>query len=284
MAPRNARQRRFLWCLGVFTVAASLVWFGSIAGDRFGLFATHDQTARLRTESFRVAGSSMVPTLYGPTLRINCVHCQHEILFDRQNASGDRGDLICSLCGERHDLSDRDLAGSLTSYLGDVVQVSEVPTNEYRIGDLVAIDQQGSMQVKRIAALAGNVVDLDDLHLLVDGQRLEDRIASEAKASPPPAMTIDDDSLRAKSRWSAADDGNRWVREKRGIWRSESESTWLIYHHRNVHDHNRSSGVMDDYQYNAGIAQAVGKRRSIVDRRNIEPCWRGDDRGRLLVA
>jgi hypothetical protein len=265
MAPRNACQRRFLCGFAVLILAAVIAWLGSIAVDRFDLLATNHRANRLPVATFRVAGSSMVPALYGPTLQIRCAACRHEMLFDAQSLSRDRGDLICSLCGQRHDLADDELLSSLQTYPGDVVHVSEVPTAEYRIGDLVALDRHGKMQVKRIAAVAGNILDVDGLHLLVDGRRLEDRMAGDANVSPPPSMTIDDDSFRAESRWAAADEGGGWIRQPNRRWRAEADSSWLIYHHRNVHDHNRPSGVMDDYQYNAGVA----RRLEGVDRLSI---------------
>ncbi len=130
---------------------------------------------------------------------------------------------------------------------------------DYQIGELVAIQWQGSVHVKRVVATEGDEVDIARLHVLVNGQRVEDRLAAEPGRRRPPDLLVDDDSLRALSRWTSATAAEPWRRDADRRWSCDQEqnSPWLLYHHQNVHDHRRPSGVMDDYQYNAGIARQL---------------------------
>lgn len=115
----------------------------------------------------------------------------------------------------------------------------QAATRPLRIGDVVAIDWNGQRRVKRIAALAGDTVDLADGRLLVNGGRLEDWLA--ARVDPdwlPPASVPVSTNTEPWSRVSVGHD-------------------WLVYAHRNPHQGGRLTPVMDDYTINDSVRRIL---------------------------
>jgi hypothetical protein len=148
-------------------------------------------------------------------------------------------------------------------------------------GELVAIRWSGSTRIKRVVACEGDEVSVAGEHLLVNGERIEDRIARALVSDPPPELLVDDDRLREHSRWSDVSEVPGWRRESNGVWIcDQGDSPWLLYRHRNVHDHNRPSGVFDDYQYNAGIARQLSE----VDRLSVSGKAQIQKPIRILIA
>lgn len=120
-----------------------------------------------------------------------------------------------------------------------------------RIGDIVAVSWQGRERIKRVAAVAGNVVDLAGGRLLIDSRTLEDHLA-ERSAEPlpdrheadwiPPAIVPVAGSLDA---WSVIenDDGR--------------PTPWLRFTYQNPHQGNRPTAIMDDYPENDSVQRKL---------------------------
>ena len=204
----------------------------------------------------------MVPTLHGRSLRTACRQCQTEIWFDPESLKRLDESLVCSLCGATRPIDQ--LKGART-YEGDIIEVARLDDQPYQTGELIAIARDETVHVKRVAAVEGDKVSVQQRRLLVNEQRLEDLFAQQSTIRDPAKILVDDDSTREQSRWRCSD-GRHWQRVN-GCWlvNDASRSNWLIYHHRNVHDHNRPSGIYDDYQYNAAIARQLDK----VDRLSL---------------
>ncbi len=200
----------------------------------------------------------MVPTLYGPSLQMKCPGCGQRFLFDPQSLTRTGEALICALCGHRQSMTDVSAQPELSSYAGDIVEVIESDA-EFAIGQLVAIRWDGRIRIKRIAAVAGDELGSGGGRLVVNGQRLEDLLAGTTGVTPPRRLIVDDDSIREQSRWYSRPGAGHWQRDQQRRWyiNRNSVSPWLVYHHRNVHNHHRASGVLDDYQYNAAVARQL---------------------------
>ena len=199
----------------------------------------------------------MAPTLLGPHLRFQCPRCNHTLIVDAGCLQ--RGDepIVCSQCGEsrRVDQLQRE---DRQAHPGDVVQLTPAAKGQYRCGDLVAVRLNEGLSVKRIAAVPGDVVTVNERRLRVNDRRVEDSLEI-ADADRPPLMLVDDDSLAKGSRWRTQTEAPAWQRSDTGqwSWSARDESPWLVYHHQSVHDRNRPAGVLDDYQYNAAIARKL---------------------------
>lgn len=235
---------------------------------------------------FQVAGPSMAPTLWGPTVRFLCPQCSIEHRVDRgvwqslisqQSGASSRAQSrpLCWHCG--HDLSDVD--DQLVSQCSStVLQVRSIQRDELKgmlqktkegaaateDSPMVLLRHQGRLHVKRLIAGPGQHVSAD-LHsrLCVDGRL----VASPREVRIP----IDQDVLRVgaiRSRWSETvvgpgggaqlerQDDARWVL-KPASQEECSGWVWLIYHHRNVYRGNRSSQVLDDCPTNLGLSRRM---------------------------
>ena len=116
------------------------------------------------------------------------------------------------------------------------------------IGDVVAIDWKGKQRLKRVAALGGDLVDVVDGRLLINGRRLEDLVAerSPARLVPPGLVLVSSDP---------------------GDWESiESLNNWILYGHHNRHQSGRITPVTDDYPINDTVRRMLNP----VDRLAIE--------------
>ncbi len=121
MEAQKANSHRFLSGFAVLLSVFAAAWIGWSQGDK----STQPSDWEPPPPSFRVAGSSMVPTLYGPSLQIQCPGCGQRILFDAQSLGRMEESLICSLCGEGRRISGLNDTAGLTAYAGDIVQISE---------------------------------------------------------------------------------------------------------------------------------------------------------------
>jgi type IV secretory pathway protease TraF len=165
---------------------------------------------------------------------------------------------------------DRDQISKANEIAADVVELKPLTAGatELARGDLVAIEWDSQLHVKRLAALPGDVVKLDGLRLTIDGKRFEDLLVDNKSPVDLPRLLVDDDSRREVSRWSSKASDSAWQRKDGGAWGwiRPSMSPWLIYHHKSVYDHDRPSRVWDDYQINVGIQrQLYGVDRLEVD-------------------
>ncbi|GAA4448222.1 hypothetical protein GCM10023156_11100 [Novipirellula rosea] len=134
---------------------------------------------------------------------------------------------------------------------GDLVEVTALqPTaiqpeggNQLRIGDIVAVQVDGRMRVKRILGLPGDVVSLQQRRLLVNGKRLEMILAEAGGTRKPAFVDVDIDQHRSDSRWVRASEPR--------------DSDWLVYHHQSVYEHLRPSEIYDDYPCNVDVIRPL---------------------------
>ena len=139
-------------------------------------------------------------------------------------------------------------------------------TAQLRRGDLVAIRWGEGLHVKRVAGLPGDTIGLDGLRLMVNGDRLEDRLRTRQPSIDLPEFLVDHDSHRESSRWTAAADSH-WKRMPDRTWSctASRQDDWLVYQHRSVHDHQQVSQVWDDYPFNVTLQRKMhGVDRFIV--------------------
>lgn len=118
-------------------------------------------------------------------------------------------------------------------------------------GDVVAIEWRGKHRIKRVAAIGGDVVDRVDRRLTVNGRRIEDIIADQStdRFTPPKMILVS----------SQSDD---WIR-------SDVQTGWIVYGHRNPHQAGRITPVTDDYPVN----QSVRRTLNDVARLAVEIRW-----------
>ena len=212
----------------------------------------------------------MAPTLLGACVVARCDSCQLYWHVDLSGSDSGRLQALCSHCGEPMSIVDRDQVASAGILSADVVELKPVigAATELKRGDLVALRWEDQLRVKRIAAVPGDIVSLDGTRLTVAGKRLEDLLFDDRPLFDLPWFLVDDESRREVSRWSTAAADPAWQRtvDHSWTWTQASLSSWLIYHHTSVYDHNRPSRVWDDYQINVGANRKLyGVDRLQVD-------------------
>jgi signal peptidase I len=123
-----------------------------------------------------------------------------------------------------------------------------------RIGDVVAISFDGQPRIKRIAAVGGDVVDLAEGRLLVNGRRLEDVIADR----------VDDDFVRPA--WVPVESGqDDWTHPP-------SAPDWIVYAHHNSHQAGRVTPIEDDYPFNHSVRRILHRvDRLVIGIRDASP-------------
>ncbi|KAA5539608.1 signal peptidase I [Roseiconus nitratireducens] len=139
---------------------------------------------------------------------------------------------------------------------GDLCLV-QPPASALAIGDVVAIDWAGKARIKRIAALAGDRLEVREGHLLVNQQRLEDLLAARDDSAFPlrPALV------------PVASGPTDWRRP-------HPTSPWLVFCYANPHSGGHPTAVMDDYPSNTD----VHRRLRPVDRLVLEVTPEADGR------
>ena len=127
---------------------------------------------------------------------------------------------------------------------GDVCHL--MPLNHsLQIGDVVAIQWGEKRRLKRVAALAGDSIDLRQGRLLVNGRRLEDTIAARPKGDfVAPALVV---VSSERAHW------NRGTSDSA----SSPDSQWIIYEHRNPHQAGENTPIMDDYPINVSVSRIL---------------------------
>ncbi|MEL6110583.1 MAG: S26 family signal peptidase [Planctomycetota bacterium] len=118
---------------------------------------------------------------------------------------------------------------------GDMCHVT--PQRRLAVGDLVAIRWKGTRRVKRVAAVGGQRVELENGRLLVDGKRLEDHLAQTSDLRVPPARVA--------------------VETQPDSWVFSEDRKWLVYRHQNRHAGNRRTAIMDDYPINQSVKRQL---------------------------
>ncbi len=111
-------------------------------------------------------------------------------------------------------LVDRDQIPQANEIAADIVEFQPLIAEQTELarGDLVAIEWDSQLHVKRLAALPGDVVKLDGPRLTIDGKRLEDLLVDSKFPVDLPRFLVDDDSRRQVSRWSSEETVSAWQR------------------------------------------------------------------------
>lgn len=250
-------------------------------------------------ERFRVSGPSMAPTLLSDHRLARCGRCDLTIPVQRSLMPASGETIRCWHCGDQLPVP----AGEW--FPGDWLEVRPLGSEPLRLGDLVAVQHAGTLRVKRIFALPGSVVGLDERRLTVDGRRLEDEMDGRL-----PLIPVDFDHRREKSRWrglktnARGEQDSSYVRRagsghtahgnsvNGGDWRREGKSwccegradgSWLVYEHRSVHDHGLPGPVRDDYPGNVTVSRQLSPVERLALRLEVEcerpgrlqlVCWR----------
>ena len=204
----------------------------------------------------------MAPTLLGECEIAKCESCQLYWHVDVSVAGPKVLRVLCSHCGQAMKIVDRKQTPQAGEMTADVVEIRPLGIEtagaeavNLAPGDLVAIEWDSQLHVKRVAAIPGDVVTLDGPRLVVNDKRFEDLLVDSESALDLPRFLVDDDRRREVSRWSSQETDSAWRRADGHAWEwnGRSRSPWLIYAHESVYDNDRPSPVWDDYQINVGL-------------------------------
>jgi type IV secretory pathway protease TraF len=169
-------------------------------------------TGNWRPRTVPVAGNSMVPTLWGPSFRWNCTHCEFPL---RREVQRHPEPTTCPNCGQQN------RARSGRRMAADRVRVGLAESvDKLARWDLVALLRPNAEDfrrserylVKRVVGLPGEQVELRDGELFVDGQmvskpwevfqqlriHVHDRLCQSVPAGSGPVKWISD---HATSSW-----------------------------------------------------------------------------------
>lgn len=208
---------------------------------------------------YAIHGPSMAPTLIGEHRIASCVACGLDWPI---GISDDDGSVDCFHCGDQAQVNDRVCDANvvmLHAYDGEF-SGSGSGADPLRSGDVVAIDGEEGLRIKRIAGVPGDTVELDGTYLLVNGKPVLQSMASETELDVPISVfPFEMDRRRAATRWT----GKGWKRSEQRSWESEGQE-WLVYHHQSIHQGNQPSRLWDDYPYNVGLSRKLQPVQRIV--------------------
>lgn len=198
--------------------------------------------------TFQISGTSMAPTLIGPSEELRCEACRytHRFATDMLAATDPETDWQCPQCGET-------LVSTGKHYPADRVQCVLGQTPKVR-GTLVAVDGPGGEMIsgnmisgnmiKRAVGIPGDVIGLQDSYLTVAGDRIDQILWPTVDRAGLPSVLV--------YRQTSAD-FSRWARD----------GDWWIYRHVNPYRGNRPSPVLDDYAANLGLSRTLVPVQSI---------------------
>lgn len=206
-----------------------------------------------------IAGPSMMPTLFCPTLQGNCAHCQAVQRFPPPDDLAET--LTCWNCGQKYPLK----SFQFQALPGDSVWIDRAAyrwnlmdwplcNQEPQRGDLVAIADDTGIRVKRLVAVPGDTVSLEGTELRINARPL-----SEVVPGPLPRIPIHESRFPAfqqgptphadVSQQKAPSPSHRWVKRPDG---------WLVYHHFSVHS-KRAEPIRDDCPYNRDVTRHMNR-------------------------
>ncbi len=204
----------------------------------------------------------MAPTLYGDYQIMSCPQCRTRTKVVAQSAAAwaaSARTAECWHCGAKfpcdsNAIDPRVIEGDLvevTAIQPTAIQTAEIQTaeihpkggNQLRIGDIVAVQVEGRIRVKRILGLPGDVISVQQRRLQVNGKRLEMILAEAGGTRDAAFIDVDIDQHRSESRWVRASEPR--------------DSDWLVYHHQSVYEHLRPSEIYDDYPCNVDVIRPL---------------------------
>ncbi|MGB0595424.1 MAG: S26 family signal peptidase [Rubripirellula sp.] len=236
----------------------------------------------------RVEGRSMAPSLWAAHRSITCNQCESDWKVDADVSIS--ASCICPYCGSSQD------AFEISKLLiPDVVQSR--PVTDLRIGQLLVIKKNGRQHVKRLVGLPGDEVTLDGLRLLINGERVEDRLTGVPSSVPLPRFVVDQDSKRQQTRWEPLLEPSQWNRSTQRQWIAtvglgesgvsepigdevDRNDDWLCYSHRSVHDFGQPSPILDDYPGNLDLQRKLFP----VDRLSLKGVAESSDPIKLIIG
>lgn len=191
-------------------------------------------------EPVLVAGSSMVPTLKGPSCSIICEHCGQKFDIGTEFQTNR---IECLACGFA-----KNPAEDLPINRGDrlIVDRTAFQFHQPQRWEPVVFHSPADSQltVKRIAGLPGEKVELRDGDIWINGQ-----LATKSLAEMRAIRQLVHEETDVVPRWH----GKSWHRND-GVWQiatSDDEWHWLGYRHP------RGEPITDDTAYNAGLTRRV---------------------------
>ncbi len=191
-------------------------------------------------EPVLVAGSSMVPTLKGPSCSITCEHCGQTFEIGTEFQTNR---IECLACGFAENSAE-----GLPVERGDrlVVDRTAFQFRQPQRWEPVVFHSPADSQltVKRIAGLPGEKVELRDGDIWINGQ-----LATKSLAEMRVLGQLVHQETDVAPRWH----GKSWHRND-GVWQiatSDDEWHWLGYRHP------RGEPITDDTAYNAGLTRRV---------------------------
>lgn len=192
----------------------------------------------------------MAPTLWGPHRTVECGRCKSSWKVDA--GVQDFASQVCPHCGEA--VGSASVSGPVPP---DTLQLSAA--SGFRFGQLVVIRRDGQLHVKRLVALPGDIVSLDGVRLLVNGNRIEDQLTGRGVPVAPASIPVDQDTRRKRSRWRGIDSSSGWRRDAGHHWSFDGTEAndWLMYHHQTSQGFGGASPVYDDYPGNQDLQRKL---------------------------
>lgn len=255
-ANRNKQKRRFLWRTFL------LLMFGCIA-----LIPLH-RVSHLRgiSQPILVSGPSMTPTLWGPARRFRCPECRHENRFYTHYRAAKRA---CARCGHEVDQTHIDDAPADRVLIDTAAyrwRIGGLPLRNRlpRRGDLVAIQDDQPLRVKRVLAVPGDRIEMIDGKLRINGQT-----PGDGWSPPPPRMLIHEQPLPdfppATQPSPEAEPPARISATRTARWQWHDKGTAtpsLRYHHFAAYD-GRPAAIRDECPFNRDIVRGLHDVQSL---------------------
>ncbi|WP_197172453.1 S26 family signal peptidase [Novipirellula aureliae] len=250
--PAQAKRPKIAWFIAAVGLLVGVVGFS------VGHFQFMEPLPQHHQKISQVVGESMAPSLMGAHFSSHCPNCQIQILVPLHGATPaiPKSGIVCWHCGASVSAEQVKLSGNLIP--GDQVRIND-ETRSFELGDMVAINVDGRMRVKRILGLPGDII-------VLDGTRL--RVQEKSFPTLAPLVRVDSDRYRSQSRWlpGAGGDASHWKRVNR-TWEhgpSKQINDWLCYHHFAVYRQNQASPVMDDYPINSSIVRRLNRAEHLA--------------------
>lgn len=280
--------------LGKRGIISSMAFEGQVSrfvvGLMFlGLFASCRPNSPPKMAATRVTGASMSPTIWGEWIEVSCPACTNHWRANWQVAMRPKRPFPCWNCGHTIDHArftdleySKNRSGDQVIIDGDAYQKASP-----QIDEVVAIGNSQAVRIKRIVAVAGDVVSSRDGVLY----RNDRPVVSDA-----PWIVVHDDRHRDRDEsWWAFDepthvqvaektfDGFRVVitpREEDSPPKSPLPPARLFYRHRSPYNGLRPEPVGDDYPANLNESRPLHPVDSLglqvtfdVDQVTEHRCW-----------
>jgi len=203
-------------------------------------------------EPVTVSGSSMAPTLRGPSVTAACDRCKKQFAVGAEFAVRTYF-TDCPHCGEpRVSLDGLPLNRSDMLWIDRTAFLRRSP-RRWEPVVFLSPEEGGQLVVKRVVGLPGEHVALDQGDLIIDGQRVAKSL-TEQRELRHLVHREREPGLRwqsASNEWQWHGDAWRYADLSGGIEKA-NEWRWLHYRHS-------QQTIFDDAAYNAGLTQQLAE-------------------------